>query len=220
MARWPKEPRPSRGSMARATLFMAVCWGLGVFFLTGDRGTGALVFLVVAGIAALPVWFSHARLAERRPPAFFYVMGVAAMIVPLAQLRLGLQWSPWADLEEQYRPQGTVVPDGFAGGSEVVLVAPSGQFTVRPYRFKRASTSFGSEGVLLRAAWPMSLVYDPLWIPVGSISACAPSGLDRLRTALRLARSPHSVEVVDPEGRVAEWCRQHDIGDGLPAEAQ
>lgn len=200
--------------MARATLFMAFCWGLSVFLLTGERDKAALVFLIAGGIAVLPVWFSHARLAERRPPGFFYVVGVGVLIVPFAQLGLGLEWSPWADLEEQYRPRGRVVPDGFAGGSEVVIVVPTGPFTAQPYRFKRASTAFGSEGVLLKAGWPMSLVYDPLWIPVSGISACTTSGLDRVRTALRLAGSPHSVEVLDPQERVLAWCRLHDIGDG------
>jgi hypothetical protein len=143
-----------------------------------------------------------------------------ALVVPYAQYRLGFEWSPWSDLEQQYRPRGNVAPDGFAGGSEIVIVVPTGQFMVKPYRFKRASSSFGSEGALLKTAWPMSLVYDPLWIPLRSISACATSDLDRLRTALRLVESPLSIEVSDPEGRVIEWCRLHDIGDGQAAEAE
>ena len=205
--------------MLRATLFMALCIGLSVFLLTGRRDTAAAVGLITFAIAGLAAWFGHARLAQRRPPGFFYLAGLAVLVVTFVQLGLGFEWTPWADLEERYRPREEVAPDGFAGGREVVLVAPTGPFSVKPYSYKRADTSFGSHGVLLRAAWPMSLVYDPLFIPVSDISSCSTSGLDSLRSAMRLRGSPHAVEVLDPEARVIEWCRQHGIGDGRRPEA-
>lgn len=205
--------------MAAATLFLAVCLGLSIFLLTGRRDTAAAVGLMVAGILGLPVWLSPARLAQRRPPGFFYVAGVVALVVPFAQLGLGLEWTPWSDLEGPYRPRGSVAPDGFAGGSEVVIVVPTGQFMVKPYSFRRATTSFGSEGVLLKAGWPMSLVYDPLYLPLASISACRTSEVSSMRSALSLVGSAYTVEVSDPEGRVVEWCRLHEIGDGRPGAA-
>lgn len=200
--------------MLRAVLFMASCAGLSIFLLTGRRDTAAVIGLITSAVAGPAAWFDHARLARRRPPGFFYLAGLAALVVPFVQLALGFEWTPWADLEERYRPREEVAPEGFAGGREVVLVVRTGPFSVKPYSFKRADTSFGSHGVLLRAAWPMSLVYDPLFIPVGDIASCSTSGLDSLRSALRLRGSPHSVEVLDPEARVIEWCRQHGIGDG------
>lgn len=211
-------PRRIRRKMAAATLFFAVCLGLSIFLLTGKRDTAAAVGLMAAGILAFPVWLYPDRLAQSRPPAFFYVAGLTALVMPFAQLALGLEWSPWADLEGPYRPRGSVAPDGFAGGSEVVIVVPTSQFMAKPYSYKRASSSFGSEGVLLKAGWPMSLVYDPLYIPLTGISACRTSELSSMHSALSLFASAYTVEVSDPEGRVVEWCRLHDIGDGQEAE--
>ncbi len=206
--------------MVRATLFLAACLGLSIFLLTGRRDTAAAAGLIAAGILALPAWFTPERLERRRPPGFFYAVGVLALVLPFAQLALGLEWTPWADLERPYRPPGSVAPDGFAGGSEVVIVVPTGQFMVKPYSYRRAASSFGSEGVLLKAGWPMSLVYDPLFIPLAGISACRTSEVSSMRSALSLVGSAFTVEVSDPEGRVIEWCRLHDIGDGQPVQGE
>ena len=208
-----------RWRMLRATLFLAACLGLSIFLLTGRRDTAAAVGLIAGSIFPLAAWFAPERLERRRPPGFFYAVGVVALVLPFAQLALGLEWTPWADLEGPYRPRANVAPDGFAGGSEVVIVVPTGQFMAKPYSYRRASSSFGSEGVLLKTAWPMSLVYDPLFIPLAGISACRTSEVSSMRSALSLVGSAFTVEVSDPEGRVIEWCRLHDIGDGRPGAA-
>ena len=153
----PKQDGPPVDSPERlqlrwlACLFLAACFGLSGFFITGDRAKGALLAAVVMVIYTL-LFFLLPRLVDAsKPLRYYYLVGLGSVVAPLLMFRLGYYWTPWYDLQDAY---GATRPaaGGLDAGHEVVLVHPVEEFLVKPYSFRRASTSFGNTGVRLELA--------------------------------------------------------------------
>ena len=196
-----------------AFLFLAACLGLSGFFISGDAAKGSLLAAVVMVLFTL-LFFLAPRLVDASKPLFYYyLIGVAVVIGPLLGFKYGAYWTPWYDLQDAYEAT-TPASEGLDAGHEVVLVHPTDEFMVKPYSFRRANTSFSDAGVHLELAWPMSLVYKPLWFPVQVISKCRPSDLDSMYTSLTVARSSSTIEVLDAGEQVLHWCGEKAIGDG------
>jgi hypothetical protein len=206
---WPERQR----ERWRAGLVLALCCGVTAFFVTGDWGKATLLALMVASfVAVLFRFFPHSKQA-RRAPAAYYLLGLAILVVPYFLVGTGYYWTPWYDLQATY---GTTRPaaGGVAGGREVVLVQKVDEYMVRRYSYKRAATSFDDAAVHLALSWPMSLVYEPLRLPVEAIAACRESDESFRYTRLEFASPAPDVDILDDEGRVRDWCRRRGIGGG------
>ena len=196
-----------------AFLFLAACLGLSGFFISGDAAKGSLLSAVVMVLFTLLFFFAPRLVDASRPLYYYYLIGVVAVIGPLLGIKYGTYWTPWYDLQDVYGATAPA-PEGLDAGHVVVLVHPTDEYMVKPYSFRRARTSFGDAGVHLELAWPLSLVYKPLWIPVRAISRCRPSDLDSIYTDLTVARSSSTLEVLDAGEQVLRWCRDKAIDDG------
>jgi hypothetical protein len=202
-----------------ALMVLAACCGLSGYLFTGDSRKATAVAALVAVVFVLLLTVVPKGVDRRRSPAYFYLVGLGVLVAPLVMLKTGSNRTPWNDLQHLYRATGPP-PAGMDGGHEVVLVEPVDELLVKPYSFKRATVSFTDAGVYLGLARPMSLVYDPLWVPLTAISACAPSGLDTMYTSLALRGHPAKIEVVDASEDVLRWCRKHGIGTGQAPEPE
>jgi hypothetical protein len=210
----PIEAPERRRNRSLAALALAVCYGVSAFFLTGDGGAGILTALVVVALFGAMLLFAPRLVEAGRPVSSYYLLGLSIVVVPLVLLAVGDRWTPWYDLQGRYPATGPA-PAGLDGGPEVVLVLPVDEVMVRPYRFRRARVAFADDGVHLELAWPMSVVYDPLWIPLGAIRLCGESGLDPMYTSLAVAGTAAKIEVVDAGDPLLGWCRERGIDDGL-----
>ena len=179
-----------------ACLFLAACFGLSAFFITGDRAKGALFGAVVVMIFTLVFFLAPRLIDASKPLRYYYLFGLGMVVAPLLMFRFGYYWTPWYKLQDAY---GATRPaaGGLDAGHEVVLVHLVDEFLIKLYSFRRACTSFGDDGAYLELAWPMSLVYKPLWVPVLAIAKCRPSDLDSMYTSLTVAKSPSTIEVLD-----------------------
>ena len=193
-----------------AAAAVALCYGLSVFFVTGDAGKGASIALLVMAIFAALLLLLPRRLTSDKPLSAYYGAGLAVLIGPFLILGLGQTRTPWDDLEERYRATAPA-PAGLDAGEEIVLLQPVDEVMVKPFAFKRATTSFDDGGVYLSLSWPLSMIYDPLWLPVDAIATCRTSGLDTMYTNLTLAAVAAQVEVLDAPEAVLEWCRERGI---------
>ena len=201
-----------------AAFAVALCYGLSAFFVTGDSETGLGFFLLVMGIFAALLLILPRRLIVAKPLSAYFQAGLVVLIGPFLFLVIGLRRTPWNDLEEGYRT-ARPVPAGLDGGNEVVLLQPVDEVMVKPHPMKGATTSFADDGVYLALSWPLSMVYDPLWLPVRAIKTCRTSGIDTMYASLAVQGVAARVEVLDPAEDVLDWCRQRGIGDGVERPA-
>jgi hypothetical protein len=196
-----------------AAFAIAACYGLGAFMVTGDSAKGAGICLAVIAVFALLFVLLGRFVDTRKPLSRYYLAGLAVLIGPILLLMGGYHRTPWHDLEKRYPTTGPA-PAGLDAGSEVVLLEPVDEIMVRPHSFKRATTSFTDTGVYLGLAWPLSLYYEPVWVPLGAISVCRPSYVDSMYSSLGVAGFGAQIEVLDAGEQVLKWCRRHEIDDG------
>lgn len=193
-----------------AALAVAVCYGASGFLITGDSNKAFSVGLLVMAIFAGVLLFLPNRMTSGKPISAYYVAGLGVLLSPILYLALGRERTPWDDLEARYATERRA-PPGLDAGSEVVLMQPVDELMVRPRSYKRATTSFSDQGVHLALSWPLSMVYDPVWVPVEAISHCRPSGVDTMYTSLEARGVAARIEVVDAGEDVLRWCRERGI---------
>lgn len=198
-----------------AAFAVSLCYGFSAYFVTGDTGTALSLFLLVMAIFAALLLVVPRRLIVEKPLSEYRKAGLAVLIGPFLILALGLRTTPWNDLEQGYRTDAPAPVAGVDAGDEVVLLQPVDEFMVRPHSFKRATTSFTDAGVYLAPPWPLSLIYDPVWIPAGAIRTCRQSQQDTMYASLAVRGVAARVEVLDPSEQVLAWCRRRGIDDGL-----
>jgi hypothetical protein len=196
-----------------AAIGVSLCYGFSAFFVTGDSEFGLGWFLAVMGIFAAVLLLTPRRRIVEKPLSAYIQYGVLVLLVPFLALWIGLRRTPWSDLEAGYRTDRPV-PAGLDAGEEVVLLQPVNEIQVKPFPLKGATTSFADDGVYLALSWPLSMVYDPLWLPVRALETCRPSGIDTMYTSLGVRGVGARVEVLDPAEDVIDWCRDKGIGDG------
>lgn len=193
-----------------AAFAVASCYGLSAFFVTGDSVKGAGFFLLVMAIYAALLLLAPRRWVVEKPLRAYLVAGLGVLLGPFLVLAVGQRRTPWNDLEARYatvRP----APAGFDSGDRVVLLQPVDEVLVHPYPFRGATTAVADGGVYLALSWPLSMVYDPLWLPVATISHCRPSGIDPMYASLAVDGVAARVELLDPGEDVLRWCRERGI---------
>jgi hypothetical protein len=200
----------------RGAIFMSVCVGVSVYLMTGEGDKAFFLALLLSVLVTLIVAFSPG--GGKSSGKEFYWFGVAMLVGPFVLMRVGYygrRGTPpaWEDLQTAYAAKGPE-PSGLESGREIVVKRMSGPIMVQPYTHNRVFTHFGDRGAYFALAFPMSWVYDPVFVPLTSIRECRRDPFNSGYTTLARLGVGVEIDVADDEGRVRAWCEHHEIPDG------
>ena len=205
-------PAAKRRPPGLAVYALAASYGFAGALLTGDWGKGmAVAGLVFVILAALLLLFPrHVHTEPRR----YLLHALVVAVSPFVALKLGLARTAWIDLQDRYASTGAPAGEP-ASGREVVIVQAVDEFMIRPSAFGSIATTFGEGGIHLAPRWPARIIYRPLRFQLPGIAACGDSVMNTGFTRVELFGTRTAVEVLDPDRRLLEWCRQR----GKPGRA-
>lgn len=191
---------------------VAACLGVSIYLITGEKNTGAGMAVVLAGILTLIVVLSPAP--HTRSTREMYVFALFALFGPLLFIMMGYRGRrgpvPWDDLQARYAASARR-SDGIRIVGKVVVNRSVGQFMVQPQELRGAETTLAEDGVRLAPRFPLSMTFDPVFVPLRSIRLCT---RDSPNATLALREMALEIAVADPDAQVRAWCRRHEIPDG------
>lgn len=202
----------SKESRWIAAMTVAACMGVSIYLITGERSKGAAVAVLLAVVLTLVVVLSPANRVKSTTQ--MYLFALVALFGPLLFVMMGYRGRggpvPWDDLLGQYAARGRGA-EGHKVVGTVVVKRSVGQFMVQPQQLRGIETTLAEDGVRLAPRFPLSMTFDPVFVPLGSIRRCRRESLD---AALSLREMAVEIAVADADGQVRAWCRRHEIPDG------
>jgi hypothetical protein len=205
-----------RESKCLAGVTLSVCTGASVYLMTGKGDVGFFLAVLLSVIVTPIIAFSPR--GGKAAAKELYWCGLAVLVGPFLLMKVGYHGRSgrphaWEDLQARYAAKGPE-PSGLETGREVVVNRKVGQFMVQPYAHKRVYTHFGEAGAYFALSFPMSWVYDPVFVPIKHIRECRMDSMKSGYATLAPIGVALEIDVADDEGHVRAWCEHHEIPDG------